>query len=249
MASGPGERLQGTALVTGGAVRLGRAIALALAGLGMDVVVHVRSSLSEGQQTVEAIRLLGRRAFLVSADLGDEQQARDLVPRAVQAAGPLLVLVNSASVFPADSLLEFSGDALARNVAVNAMAPLALSRAFAAQGHGGVIVNLLDSRITDYDRLHASYHLSKKMLYDITRMLALELAPAVRVNGVAPGLVLPPAGEDASWLEANRKTNPLRSYGSPEEVADAVCFLVRSRFITGQVLFVDGGRHLRGSVY
>ena len=110
-------------------------------------------------------------------------------------------------------------------------------------------MNMLDCRIVDYDKQHVAYHLSKQMLYQTTRLLALELAPGIRVNGVAPGLILPPSGEEAAFLEARKQTNPLYRVGSESDVVDAVRLLISNEFITGQVIFVDGGRHLRGSVY
>ena len=132
---------------------------------------------------------------------------------------------------------------------INAWAPFVLGRALARERRGGCIVNLLDSRITDYDAEHAAYHLSKRMLATLTRMMALEFAPRVRVNAVAPGLILPPPGEDDGYLERLKRTNPLERHGEPADVAEAVLFLARSLFVTGQTIFVDGGRHMRGAVY
>lgn len=238
-----------TALITGAAKRLGRTIALALAQQGVHVVVHFRSSASEAQDTAQALRGCGVRAWTVSADLSDSSAASQLVTRAVDQAGPIDFLINNASIFPSDDLLGFSPDAFHSNMEVNALVPLMAARAFAAQDRQGVIVNLLDSRVTDYDRGHVSYHLSKRTLLAITKMLALELAPQIRVNAVAPGLILPPEGQDEQYLEALASTNPLKRHGEAEDIADAVLFLLRGTFITGQVIFVDGGRHLRGSVY
>ncbi len=238
-----------TALVTGAARRLGRATALALADNGADVVIHYRGSADEAGDVAEQVRRIGRRAWCVQADLADPAAAGELVGRARDAAGTVDVLVNNASIFPADTVTDFTPAALDENVRVNALAPLLLCRAFADGGNAGHVVNFLDSRFVDYDRAHAAYHLSKRMLASLTRMLALELAPAVQVNAVAPGLILPPPGEDESFLEANAHTNPLNRYGSPAEIADAVLLLVRTRFITGQVIFVDGGRHMKGRVY
>ena len=124
-----------------------------------------------------------------------------------------------------------------------------IARAFGAQGIEGVIVNFLDTRIEDYDRKHAAYHLSKRMLYTLTRMMAIEFAPLVRVNAVAPGLILPPPGKDESYLAQLAHTNPLGRYGDPSHIVEAVLFLVRNDFVTGQVVFVDGGRHLKGKMY
>lgn len=238
-----------TALITGGARRIGRATALTLAQSGMDVVVHYRSSKEAAKDLAGEIESLGSRVWTICADLAKRSEAEMLVKEAVELAGPLHVLINSASYFPKNRVTDFSGEELDLNIQVNAFSPLVLSRAFSAQGSKGTIINFLDSRIADYDAEHAAYHLSKRMLFTLTRMLALELAPRIRVNAVAPGLVLPPPGEDTSYLEQNKHTNPLMQYGSLKEVTDAVLFLVNSDFITGQLIFVDGGRHLKTAVY
>lgn len=238
-----------TALVTGGARRIGKAIALGLAAGGADVVVHYGESADEAQRTVEQLESLGRRAWTVQANLADPEQARTLLGDAADRAGPIDILVNNASIFLPDGIMSFRPEDLAENVQIHAMAPLLLCRGLAAQGRAGDIVNMLDCRITDYDAGHAAYHLSKRMLFSMTRMLALELAPGIKVNAVAPGLILPPGGEDESFLQRNASTNPLNRWGTVEQVADAVCFLVRSDFVTGQVIFVDGGRNLKGRVY
>lgn len=239
-----------TAVVTGAAKRIGRAIALGLGRAGADVVVHYHTSREAAEATAGELESLGRRAWALAGDLAEPERAAALLPRAIDRAGPVDILVNNASMYPKSRVLDFSPDDLAANVQVHAMAPLQLCRAFAAQlNAAGDIVNLLDCRIVDYDAHYAAYHLSKRMLFAITRMLALELAPRIQVNAVAPGLVLPPPGEDEAFLERVAATTPLRRWGSADEVADAAMFLVKSEFVTGQVIFVDGGRHLKGRVY
>jgi len=237
------------ALVTGAGLRIGKAVALALADAGADVVVHYLSSETEARDTAARIRRKGRRAWALRADLGDPAQAAALFEEARRKAGPVRVLVNNASVFPSDRVTGLSWEGLSENLRVNAFAPLVLGRALRAQGLAGCIVNVLDCRIQDYDKEHASYHLSKRMLFTLTRMMALEFAPKVRVNAVAPGLILPPRGRSRAWLERLKDTNPLCGLGSPQDVAEAALFLLRSRFVTGQTLYVDGGRHMRGAVY
>ncbi len=238
------------ALVTGAARRLGRAIALALAGEGVSVAVHYRSSAAEAQVTADELEGLGVGAWPVQADLAEPDEAAALLGRAAEAAGaPIEILVNSAGVFAPSRVLEFTLDELARNVQVNAAAPLLLCRALAAQQRPGQIVNMLDGKVVECDAEHAAYHLSKRMLFTLTRMLALELAPRVRVNAVAPGLILPPAGEDESYLEAMAHSNPLHRHGGEADIVRAVLFLLHSEFITGQVIYVDGGRHMEGRTY
>jgi NAD(P)-dependent dehydrogenase (short-subunit alcohol dehydrogenase family) len=247
----PGESsLAGsTALVTGAAKRLGRAIALALSGEGANVVIHYGRSAEAAARTAEEALAAGVKAWTLQADLAEPEEANLLFPRAVDLAGPIDILVNNASIFFPDRLDDLTPRDINRNVQIHAIAPLLLSRAMAAQGRGGHIVNLLDSRITGYDRDHAAYHLSKRMLFTLTRMLALELAPGIAVNAVAPGLILPPPGEDERYLRRMVHTNPLRRHGGPADVVHAALYLLKSTFVTGQVLFVDGGYHMNGSVY
>lgn len=244
------ERLcGGTALVTGGARRLGRATALALAEAGVSVAVHYHRSSEEAGEVVDAVRARGPRAEAFAADLHDPAAGEELFARAARALGPIDYLVNNASIFPAGGFEDLSVAAVETNMRVNAFAPMVLGRALATQGRAGAIVNLLDARMGDYDARHLAYHLSKRMLFTLTRVMALEFAPRVRVGGVAPGLILPPAGEDESYLERLAHTNPLQTHGAPADVVQAILFLLASPFVTGQVIFVDGGRHMRGAVY
>ena len=237
------------ALVTGAAKRIGRSTALALARNGADVVVHYNTSAAEAEALLGSIRGLGRRAWAIQADLAQPDEAEGLVAMAVEQAGPVDILVNNAAIFAESCLSDFRPEELLENVSINALAPLLAGRAFAAQGRGGAIVNLLDSRITDYDRTHAAYHLTKRMLLTLTRMMALEFAPAVRVNAVAPGAILPPPGREDDNMAAAAAGNLLGRCGTPEEVADAVLFLLTNEFVVGQVIYVDGGRHMRGRTY
>jgi pteridine reductase len=237
------------ALVTGGSKRLGEAIAKRLASCGANIVIHYRSSESEARGVSKAIESMGVCSWVVSGDLASSDGIPGLFADAKRLAGPVDILVNSAAIFNEDRILGFAPSSLFGHVETNALAPLLLAREFAREQRAGSIVNILDSRITDYDSHHASYHLSKRMLSDITSMLAIELAPLVRVNAVAPGLILPPPGKDETYVEERKHTNLLRSRGTPEDVADAVLFLVTGSFVTGQTIYVDGGRHLKGRVY
>ncbi len=238
-----------TALVTGGAKRIGRTLALALAEQGVHIVVHYNTSEEEASAACEEIRRRGVSAWPVSADLVDMGEAGTLFERVAAQAGPIDILINNASTFDKETIWETSAGSLEANLRLHATAPLILARDLARQNRGGAVINLLDTRITTYDRLHAAYHISKRVLLTLTRILALELAPTVAVNGVAPGLILPPEGEDESYLQKLAHSNPMNRYGDPSQVADAVLFLLRSRFITGQVIYVDGGYHMKGHMY
>ncbi|MCC6797448.1 MAG: SDR family oxidoreductase [Candidatus Hydrogenedentes bacterium] len=238
-----------TALVTGGAKRLGRAIGLALAHEGCGVVVHYGGSAVEAEQTAHAISQLGVRAWTVQGNLADPKNAADIVERASALAGRVELLVNSASVFPESTFVEFNPDEVHDNINLHALSPALLARALHAKGGEGAIVNMIDCMIADYDKKHFAYHLSKRMLHTLTRVMAVELAPRFRVNGIAPGLVLPPAGKDESYLAGLASSNALNRYGNAEDVAAAAVFLMKSDFVTGQTIYVDGGRNLRGNMY
>ena len=238
-----------TALITGGARRLGKAMALTLARQGANVVIHYNKSAGAASSLGDQIRAAGVQAWAIQADLCDKGQADGLFQQAVELAGPVSVLINNASIFKTETLGEMSAESLRQNIDIHALAPLILSRAMASQGRAGHIVNLLDTRVTSYDRNHAAYHLSKRLLLTLTRMLALELAPDIAVNAVAPGLILPPEGKDRSYLENLAHTNPLNRVGCERDVTDAVLFLLESRFVTGQIIYVDGGFHMKGHMY
>jgi pteridine reductase len=233
------------ALVTGGAKRLGRAAALALARAGADVVIHYRSSSAEAADTVRDLAACGVRAGSVAADLRVEDEARRVVDEASAFAGPLDILVNAASVFPRSAFETFSRAELAESIDVNAWAPLVLARRVVEGAPSGHIVNFLDTRAFGYDWMHVAYHASKTLFALFNREMAFRFAPRFLVNGIAPGLILPPPGEGPEYLEKLKHTNLLGRAGTAEDVAEAVVFLAGTRFTTGQVLFVDGGRHLR----
>jgi pteridine reductase len=233
------------ALVTGAAKRVGRAISLALAREGANVAVHYSSSKKDASGLVAEIKGLEVRAVALRADLSNPVELESLVERAREALGKIEILVNNASIFPSDTLETVELASLQRNLEINAWAPLALTRAFAAQTEHGHVVNLLDSRVTGFDRTHVAYILSKQVLATLTRMSALELAPGIAVNGIAPGLILPPPGEGEDYVERLARSLPLQRQGTPEDVAEAAIYLITSEFVTGQTIYVDGGRHLR----
>ncbi len=238
--------LQGkTALVTGAARRIGRAVSAALAGAGVNVVIHDHESLhGECENICDEMDRLGVRTWIVTADFEDPADTASVIGRALKAAGKLDILINSAAVFRPDTLRDADFKGLMDHMQVNAWAPLILSREFAGAAGKGKIINLLDTRISGYDWKHLTYILSKHALHILTKMTALEFAPGITVNAVAPGLILPPPGKDMGYLEGLAETVPLKRHGGPDDIVDAVLFLLESEFITGQVIYADGGRHL-----
>lgn len=239
-----------TALVTGAARRIGRAMALGLAREGVNVVVHYESSAAEATELVGMLRSLGVGAWSVAADLRDPGALGSLVDRAAGMAGPLGILVNNASAFPESTLDRVTRDDLDRSIHLDAWAPFELTRRFARQLDGAAcahVVNLLDTRVAaQFDWQHFAYCAAKDLLSTLTSLLAMHFAPRVAVNGIAPGLILPPEGKGQDYLEAKKLELPLRRIGHSDFITDAMLFLVKSEFITGQTLFVDGGRHLLG---
>jgi NAD(P)-dependent dehydrogenase (short-subunit alcohol dehydrogenase family) len=235
------------ALVTGGAKRIGRAIALALAQRGWDVAVHYRNSAAEAEATVREIQALGRRAAAVQCDLSDQAAVKALVGQAAAALGPVSCVVNNASLFENDSAADFSAAVLDRHMHANLAAPLLLAQSLHAAtpaGSQSVVINLLDQKLFNLNPDFLSYTLSKAALHSATTMLAQALAPKTRVVGVAPGITLVSGNQtEAGFAKAHAQT-PLGKSSTPEDIANAVCFLAESPAITGTTLLVDGGQHL-----
>lgn len=236
---------RGAALVTGGGRRIGRAICLALARAGFDVVIHHRGSGEAAQAVAGEVRALGRRAATLQADLAIEAEVRRVVPTAVEALGSLTVLVNNASVFEDDRVGGLGRETWDAHMETNLRAPVLLAEAFAAQApDGSAIVNLLDQRVLKPDPRFFSYALSRNGLWWATRTLAQALAPRIRVNGVGPGPTLPSVHQSDADFAAEARAVPLQRAGSPEAVAAAVLWLVDAEMVTGQMIAVDGGQHL-----
>lgn len=240
------EELRGkTALVTGASKRIGRHIALALARHGMNIVIHYNHSEAEAHELRDLLVEQGLRAWTVQADFRNPAEAGSLIDRALELSGPPDLLVNNASNFDQERIGQLDFETLVQSMAVNAWAPFALSRDFCEKLGQGKIVNLIDSRVDDYDFRHTGYILAKTVLHKMTEMLALQYAPQVAINGIMPGLILPPPGKDETYLDSLTDTVPLQRHGDPDDLAEAVVFLARSTFLTGTLIYVDGGRHLK----
>lgn len=229
------------ALVTGGAVRLGRAIALGLAGRGFDVAIHYRSSAAEAERTASEIRALGVACSIHALDLADVAAIPALMDAARRAHPGLELLVNSASSYAQASILETTPETFDHEMAVNLRAPFFLTQAFARTVARGHVLNVIDNKIAFAQPHYAAYLLAKKGLAEFVRMAAVELGPAIRVNGVAPGIVMPMSSRSPEYIAWRTEALPTRRHGGPEDVAAAALFLQESRFVNGQVLVVDGG--------
>jgi len=236
------------ALVTGGAQRIGRAIAIALGRRGYAVAVHARRSRVAAESVVSEIAAAGgRAAAVVEADLADHDAVLRLVPAAAAAIGPLTLLVNNAAEFESDEIGQLDRVRFDRHFAVNLRAPIFLAEAFAAQAPAGAdaaIVNLLDQRVLKPTPRFFSYGLTKSALHVATTTLAQALAPHIRVNAVAPGPTLPSPRQDAEAFSRQAGAVPLGHGPSPQDIADAVLYLAGAGSVTGVTIAVDGGQHI-----
>jgi NAD(P)-dependent dehydrogenase (short-subunit alcohol dehydrogenase family) len=233
---------RGWALVTGAARRIGRTLALTAARAGYDVVVHHRDTGAE--ETAAEIVALGRRAVVVSADLADAGDCRRLI---AEAPAPLTLLVNSASLFEDDLIQTLTPEAWDAAQAVNIRAPVLLSQAFAAAlpaGQAGLIVNIIDQRVLRLTPQFFSYAVSKAALWAATQMLAQGLAPRIRVNAIAPGPTLASVHQSPADFAAEARAVPLGHGPTPEEIGQALAYLIDAPSVTGQMIAVDGGQHL-----
>ncbi len=242
------ERERPVALVTGAAKRIGRAIALELASAGWDVGLHCNRSRAEADALANEMSRLGARAVVLPADLADFNETASLVQGCTQALAAPECLVNNASIFERDGVRDFTAESWQAHQDVNLRAPLLLSQAFAAAlpaGREGNIVNLIDQRVLRLNPTFFSYTLSKSALLTATRTMAQALAPHIRVNAIAPGPVLPNHYQTAEDFARECESTLLRHGASPEEIAQAVMFILSARAMTGQMIALDGGEHLQ----
>ncbi len=231
-------------LVTGGAIRIGRAICLDLARQGAHICIHYNRSYNEALELQSELEDLGVDAHLAEANLMTELACQELMERAIALMGGVDILINNASVFNKQTIDAADMDGWIGELWPNFFAPVQLMRAFAAQDLPGAIVNLLDRRITGRDTECVPYLISKKALAEVTRLAALHYAPRIRVNAVAPGAVLPPPGESASYIAEKAGPVPLQLQVTPEDIARSVRFVLEQEPLTGQIIYVDGGQHL-----
>ncbi|MBI3434635.1 MAG: SDR family oxidoreductase [Proteobacteria bacterium] len=235
------------ALITGGARRIGAALTRALAGAQYALAIHWRNSRDAAEILANEIRQSGGRAATVGGDLANREDVRALVPAAVNAIGPLTLMVNNASEFAMDSFGQLDADIVERHFAVNLRAPLFLAQAFAAQAPAdadAAIINITDQRVLKPTPRHFSYALSKSALHTATVMMAQALAPKVRVNAVAPGPIFPSSRQRPEDFARQAAAVPLARAPGADEIAAAVLFLAHARGVTGETISVDGGQHI-----
>lgn len=235
-------------LVTGGARRIGAEIARAAAAAGHGVVIHHNTSAEDAQALAAELRAGGMQAWTLGADLADPAQAASLCAEASALCGGLDGLVNNASLFLYDTPSEFDVGQFGRHTAVNLLAPALLIQGFArqlAKGAQGCVVNMLDNRLYAPNPDYFTYALGKYGLAGMTEMAALHFAPRIRVNAVAPAITLLSGEQDEASFHRAHVNNPLRRGVEPADVARAVLYLLGAPAVTGEVMLVDGGQHLR----
>lgn len=233
-----------TALVTGAAKRVGRAIALHLALGGYHIAMHYHRSETAARKTQREIERLGVTCTLYQADLGQTDQVLNLLPAVLRDFPDLNLLVNNASTLAKGRFAETEPDFFDHHFTVNFKSPYFLIRDFARYVQTGHVINMLDTEIAGNASKYNVYLLAKKALADLTRMAALELAPNIRVNGIAPGHVLSPSNRDKEFEQRVRDQTPLKQSGSPDTITRTLQFLLDTHFITGEIVVVDGGYRL-----
>ncbi|MCJ7695327.1 MAG: SDR family oxidoreductase [Anaerolineaceae bacterium] len=237
-----------TALITGSAIRLGRAIALSLATYGCNLILHYHKSEGPALQLLKEVSNLGIEATLINSDLSNEADILSLFPQVYDLNKQVDILINNASVYIRANASETSLDIWNKQFALNIRAPFFLSKAFYEQlpsGKQGKIVNISDARVFHQQPDHFAYRLTKSALHDMTKMMAIEFAPRVTVNALALGIMLPLAGKENVDLHSLANSRiPLKRIGSPEIAAQNVLHILNQDFMTGEILRVDGGEFL-----
>jgi len=235
------------ALITGSSQRVGRSIAEKLARMGWNIAIHYLNSKDEAQHLTNQLSKDGIKAVPVRGDLNSDCDIAGLFPAAAEAIGPITCLINNASMFELDTLESATFDTWDRHLAVNLRAPFFLSQALSKnlpQGRDGNIINIIDQRVWNPTPWFVSYSVSKSGLWSLTQTLALAMAPSVRVNGIGPGPTLPSPRQSREDFLKQEASTPLKRGAPPEEIAEAIEFILSAESMTGQMIALDGGQHL-----
>ena len=235
---------QGVVLVTGGSKRIGREICLRLSDSGYKVIIHYRSSSEDAEQTARMIISNGGSATICQADLSDLSSAKELISHAIKEFGYLNAIVNYASVFIHDDISTIVSESWDKHMQINAKVPLMLIKEMndsLGENRRGSVVNILDQKLYNPNPDHLSYTASKYTMLGLTDTLARGLAPKVRVNAVSPGHTLASDSQTSEGFQLAQSSSPLGYGPSPEDIAEAVCYLMDAKAVTGQVIYVDSG--------
>ena len=231
-------------LITGGARRIGRVLSHSLAAHGFDIALHYNSSENEAREVAEEVKKIGSKCGIFQCDFSNVEDVNTLMERVFSRFPACTILINNASIFERSSFMETDPALFDRHFRINFRTPFFLSREFARHCSKGQIINIVDTKVTQAFTPYFAYTLSKKAFLDFTFMAAKELAPGIRVNAVAPGNILPPPDKDHEYLNRLSSKVPLKTSGEPAMIAEAVLFLVKHSYITGQCIYVDGGEHI-----
>ena len=242
--------MNNTALITGASKRVGKALAEHLAAKGWNIVIHFNSSEKQAKELKNELRQkYPKQKFArVKANLANENEVERVIPIVVSEFGPFNLLVNNASEFNPGYLAKTDTSLFNNQIDVNLKAPFLLIRDFASHCKTGNIINFVDTRITTNKSNFAAYSLSKKGLWELTKMAALEFAPEIRVNAIAPGVTLPPEDKDENYLWNLAKNIPMKKPGGLEPILKSLDFILENDHFTGQLLFADGGENLGQNV-
>lgn len=232
------------ALITGSSDRIGKATVTLLAQKGYNLILHYNSSRDKVEELKASLQDLGVTVKLIQIDFMESDDYDHYFQEWKEEGISLELLVNCASDFVPSSFEDHGVELLEKQISINFKSAYILTKAFARIFEEGQIVNYLDTKITKNTTKHLDYLLSKKLLRDFTLLSAVELAPHFRVNAISPGLILPPADKDQSYLDQLAKEIPLKKSGNINDILRAMEFLVESDFVTGQILYIDGGDHL-----
>ena len=238
------SKTQKTVLITGAARRIGKAMCFSFSSLGYNIALHYHHSQNDAKKLAERIKQKGGICQLFPCDLSQQAQTDQLIQNVLKRFAGLDVLINNASIFVPSSLKSLDYTSLHRHFAINFQAPYILTSRFARHCRKGNIINILDTHIVNNATRHAAYLLSKKALHELTKLSAVALAPHIRVNAISPGLILPPVTEKSDYLDRRAQRIPLKQKGSVDQITQTVTFLLNNPYLTGEVIFVDGGEHL-----
>ncbi|HKI88729.1 MAG TPA: SDR family NAD(P)-dependent oxidoreductase [Draconibacterium sp.] len=239
-----------TALITGASKRIGRALTEHLAEKGWNVIIHFNRSEKPAEVLEELLknRYLNQQFHRIKANLQSPEEVENLIPKVVSEYGKFQLLVNNASVFDSGYIAETKTELFDAQISVNLKSPFFLMRDFAAYCKTGNIINFIDTRVTTNKTNFAAYSLSKKGLWEATKMAALEFGPEIRVNAIAPGVTLPPEDKDENYLLQLAQTIPMKRPGGVKPILRSVDFILENDHLTGQLLFADGGENLGQNV-
>lgn len=239
-----------TALITGASKRVGKALTEYLASKGWSIIIHFNRSEKAAEELADSLtKKFPKQNFeTIKANLSDASELADFIPKVVKKYGNFQLLINNASVFDPGYIKETDSELFDVQMTVNLKAPFLLIKDFARYCKTGIVINFVDTRITTNKSNFAAYSISKKALWELTKMAALEFAPKIRINAIAPGVTLPPEDKDEKYLQKLAKNIPMRKPGGVLPILESVDYIIKNEHLTGQLLFADGGENLGQNV-